>query len=231
MSAARRDIDLHKQVRFVSSNGIEVVCHLGDGSSYIASGYGGWQTVQRWRRTSLTQFQGAEPVRLSLPVIFDGFRRREGQEIKISNLERMARQPEPGKQPPTVRVHGAIPRSDIKKWVIESLDYSQQQHVIWGVENGVPVRYRQDVIVNLLQHVDEDRIKVNTTGTGFGASGSPQGARPTPAHKFHVVRSGETIWQISKEEYGAAKWYRDILKANHLRSPSSIRKGMKLRMP
>jgi len=231
VSAQRQDINLSRQLQFISSNGLDFICHLGATSSYLSGGYGGWQTVQRWRRVALTQFQGAEPVRMALPIIFDGFRSGEGQEDKISKLERMARPPAPGKEPPTIQINGAVIRPDIKKWVIESLDYSQQQHVIWTVHNGVPVRLRQDVIVNLLQYIDDDRVALQTVGTGFGAGGNPGGARPAPKHKWHVVKTGETIWQISKEEYGNAKWYRDILKANHLRSPSSIRKGMRLKMP
>jgi len=223
--------DYSKKVRFEASNGLTVEAFLDEGASYISGGYGGWQTVSRWRRVAITQFNGADPVRISLPIVFDGFREGKGQEIAISHLERMARSPGDGKEPPTVDIFGAVPRRDIDKWVIESLDYSQQRKVIWDVVGGVAVRLRQDVVVNLLQAVDDDRVALaNLAGTGFGAGGNPGGARPTPRDKFYVVKQGDTIWSISKHEYGSPKWYRDIMKANHLRSPW-VKPGKKLRMP
>jgi LysM domain len=224
-------LSIRTHVRFIASNGLSFDAYLGDTSAYLSGGYGGWETVSRMRRVALTRFSGADPVRMALPIIFDGYRGDDGQEINIGKLERMARSPEAGVEPPTIQVLGAVPRPDIKKWVIESLDYASAQHVIWGVHNGVAVRLRQDVIVNLLQHVDADRVALKSAGTGFGPGGSPGGARPAPKHKFHIVKHNETIYQISKEEYGVAKWYKDILKANKIRSPWGIHNGQKLRMP
>jgi hypothetical protein len=223
--------DFSHKVRFEAATGLQFEAFLDEQPGSIVSGYGGWQTVSRWRRVAITQFVGAEPVRVALPIVFDGFREGKGQEVAISHLERMARSPGDGKEPPRVNIFGAVPRRDIDNWVIESLDYSQQKKVIWDIIGGVPVRLRQDVVVNLLQAVDDDRIALaNIAGTGFGAGGAPGAARPAPRDKFYVVKEDDTIWSISKHEYGDAKWYRDIMKANHLRSPW-LRTGMKLRMP
>lgn len=115
-----------------------------------------------------------------------------------------------------------MPRRDIDRWVIESLDWGT--NVIWGFNtHGVPVRFRQDVVVNLLQFVAPDPIPPAHRG---GA-----GRRPRPKHKWHVVKRGETLRKISVAEYGNQKWWRDIQKANHIKDPKKLRVGQKLRMP
>jgi nucleoid-associated protein YgaU len=221
------------QYQFTSDTGLSVVVYRDEAAPYIASGYGGWTTVSRMRRTALTQFTGPDPVRLAVPILFDGFMAGTPQESNISTLERMARPAVPGADPPTVRIDGGIPRKDITRWVIESIDYSGQSKVIWDIIGGVTVRLRQDAVVNMLQYVSADLVALQSgPNVGFGPGGtSLANRRPTPAHKFHTFKKGETLRMISGEIYGSVRWVRDIMQANGIRDPKSIKPGTKLRMP
>src|SRR5205823_4249211 len=95
------------QYRFQSPTGLTSTCLRDEAAPYIAGGYGGWQVVNRMRRTGLTQWVGRDPVRVVVPALFDGWESQEGQEIEISNLERMALPALRGGEPPPVRSAGS----------------------------------------------------------------------------------------------------------------------------
>lgn len=217
-----------QQITFTSETGLSVVVWRDETPPMLAGGYGGWQVVSRMRRVGIPNYVGVDPIRIQIPVLFDGWMDQASQEINISTLERMARPAIQGGEPPAIQVFGGIPRPDIKWWLIEDLDYSGQQKVEWGVKGGVPVRLRQDLVVKLIQQIKSDRVALATLGTGFGPGGAPS---PAPRHKFHVVKAGETMAQISTEEYGNPGRVRDILTANGIRDPKSIKEDQKLRLP
>ena len=97
-------------------------------------------------------------------------------------------------------------------------------NVIWGFDkHGVPVRFRQDVVVNLIQFIAPEALGA--------AKKKKSGGRPRPKHRFHYVKRGETLRSIAAKEYGNQKWWRDIAKANNIRDPKKLRVGQKLRLP
>lgn len=218
---------------FVSDTGLSVTM-LRDAAAPYINVSGGWKVVDRMRRVGLTQYGGSEPIRMVVPILFDGYAAGISQEVNISTLERMARPAVTGNDPPTVRVLGGVPRKDITKWLIESIDYAQQGKVIWGqTTSGVTVRYRQDAIVNLIQQVQDDLVALSSgQDVGFGVGGaSLANKRPTPNKPFHIKRHNETIAMISSGEYGSTRWVRDILQANGYRDGKSVPDGTNLRMP
>lgn len=212
-------MSVHRHYVFKADNGLQVTVMRGEETPNTTDGYGGWAVIDRPRRTGFTQWNGNSPFRLKLACIFDGWRTLDSVEDDISTLERMAL-PEGGNQPPTIDVIGAVPHKRIDKWVIESLEFGT--NAIWAVgPKGVATRYRQDVVVNLLQYIAPEEVKKEKR----------TGKRPKPKHKWHVVRHGETLRRISAEEYGDQKWWRDIAKANGIRDPKKIHVGQRLRMP
>jgi nucleoid-associated protein YgaU len=58
----------------------------------------------------------------------------------------------------------------------------------------------------------------------------PKGEVSLKAERFHIVRAGETLSDISRQYYGSADKWQKILGADHLpiENPSKIRPGMKL---
>ncbi len=58
----------------------------------------------------------------------------------------------------------------------------------------------------------------------------PKGEVSLKAERFHIVRAGETLSDISRQYYGSADKWQKILGADRLpiENPSKIRPGMKL---
>ena len=137
----------------ISADGIGDVTALMDADpSAIPSGYGGWIVIPRQRRVGLTVWQGKDPLRLKIPLLFDGLRDQIGQEVMISRLSRMALPPLGGGEPPQVKVDGnAIPRPGPKLWVIENLE--------WGAKRPLGLhRQRRDVSDEAGLHRESARV-------------------------------------------------------------------------
>lgn len=207
---------------FKAESGLQVTCLRGEEPPTITDGYGGWTVNDRPRRIGYPFWPGVNPLKMKVPCLFDGWAKGVNVEDGIGTLARMG-QPVggTGSQPPILNVIGAVPRPDIDRWVVESMEWGS--NVIWGFgPSGATKRFRQDVIVNLIQYIAATPLRHR--------SKLPSG-RPHPKHKFHRVKRGETLSKISSIEYGAAKWWRDIAKANKIRDPHKLKIGRNLRMP
>jgi LysM domain len=195
----------------------------GDGSPKVTGGHGGWNVTNRPHRRGLTTWDGVEPYRMSIPVVFEGWPDVAGQEIRIGTLSRMAT-PQGDDEPPRVSISGiGIPSEMPKKnWVIESLEWGD--NVLWDNQaNGSMVRLRQDCTVNLLQYVNEDRVAFSKL------SSAQPGAGAWPKH--HVWRKGDTLQRLASRFYKNSKKWKRIADANNIRDPKHIRIGRILRIP
>ena len=210
-------------IQFNGDEGTVVLALRNADPPTVTGGYGGWEVVPRPRRTGLTQWVGKDPIRVKIPIIFDGWESGHGIEEEIGKLVAISVPGANQAQPPTLDIQGAVPAKWVTKWVIESLEFGQ--NVIWARrDDGSTYRLRQDVVVNLLQYIDEDRV--------FGNAPKPKPRkRPKPKHRFHIVRAGETLRSIAAKEYGNQKWWRDIASANNIRPGERLRVGRRLRMP
>lgn len=207
-----------------SADGIPDAVALHDQApANLTGGYGGWTVVSRQRRVGLTVWQGKDPLRMQIPLIFDGVIDRVSQELNISHLGRMALPPGQIGEPPTVRVDGkGIPRPGPIDWVIESIDWGT--HVIYDTDaNNSLVRLRQDAIVHLLQYVAGDRAAFKSIPPGTKpASGWP---------KQHRVKKGETLQKIAVQYYKDATKWKKIADANNIRDPKHPPVGKVIRIP
>lgn len=208
------------QVRFDSSNGLSLVVLLGSSAARMTDGYGGWEVVDRPKRTGLTNWKGRPPYKMEVPILFDGWQAQVGQEIKISVLTRMALPPgAPNAEPPTLRVSGAVPRDDVT-WVIEAIDFGD--NVIYDMVGGVHVRLRQDAVVRLIEYVKDERI---------GHRNSPATRASGNAGRSTTVKAGETLRQIASREYRDPNKWTAIAAANAIGDPRRIIAGQVLRLP
>jgi nucleoid-associated protein YgaU len=73
-------------------------------------------------------------------------------------------------------------------------------------------------------------IKPGTVRPGAESAVTPAGQIPA-AEKTHVVKSGETLYQIAKQYYGNGEKWKLIAKANPKLSPTKVRVGDKLIIP
>lgn len=200
-----------------SSSGSKVVVYRGDTAPQMVGGYGGWEVVGRPKRTGLTQWIGKDPLRMKLPIIFDGSDQQISQESKITLLSRMALPTGPRGEPPRVSVLGAIPRKDLR-WVIESLEWGD--NVIWvTTSDTIGFRTRQDATLTLLEYVAEDRV---------GANRSTQNTRSPAAH---TAVPDDTLRGIAARVYGDQARWADIASLNEIRDPKTIEAGQVLRLP
>lgn len=204
----------------------------GDTPAQITGGYGGWDVVNRPKRKGLTQWNGKDPMRLQLPIMFDGWMDRDSQEIPISRLHRMSLPPAGVKQgePPIVAVGGnGVPHSGIERWVIENLLWGT--NVLWDKDrSGSMSRMRQDCVVNLIEFVDEDRvafsgIAVQPTTTPPKSTG--QGNRALQ----YTVQQGDSLTRIAADVYGDSTAWSVLAVANDLRDPGALIPGETLVIP
>lgn len=213
--------------------GIAPVSAMLGADAITPSGYGGWTVVSRQRRVGLTIWNGKDPIRMPVPIVFDGVRDGKSQEVLISRLNRMALPPTTGGEPPTITIDGAgVPKPGPTKWVIENIVWGT--NVIWDFAgNGVYARLRQDCVVNLLEYRAPDRAALrplmpgtNKTLTGQSATGWP---------KTYVIKAGDTLSKIAARFYHDATKWKLIANANKIRDPSIVSSkawvGKRIRIP
>src|SRR5262252_2873030 len=68
------------QVKFSCDAVADCYAFLDSTPPQITGGYGGWTVTNRERRVGLTQWQGKDPIRMALSIIFDGVITDQGQE-------------------------------------------------------------------------------------------------------------------------------------------------------
>lgn len=206
-------------VTFVAAGVGRVSAVLGQSAPKISDGNPIWETVDRPKRPSLVLWRGRKPVQLTVPIVFDGLGSGDSVEQAITTLDRMKRSPATGQEPPTVEVNGAVPRRDIKNWVITDIAWGDD--VVQDIIGGSPVRLRQDATVTLIEKIEDERL----------SRYQPTTKKNGPKHPFHTVKSGETLPKISQIEYGDVKHVAAIRKANNLADSKAIKVGQRLRMP
>lgn len=194
-------------VTFNPSVGQAVTVLLDASSPVLSGGYGGWETVDRPKRVSMTRFKGPAPFAQDIAVMFDSWIDGDSVEYDIMNLEHMAEQPGALEEPPKVTLGGMALRKDLT-WIITDLTFSDTV-VIWDfATNGVPVRLRQAVVVHLLQYVTDDVIL------------TPAAPAVTPGKKKtrKIVApgggGGMTLKQISQVVYGTPDKFYIIAETN-----------------
>lgn len=182
--------------------GVVVVALLGDGPPK-PTGYTGWEAVERPKRVPMTDWIKGDALRLSLPILLDGFREDRSMQQSVTRLENMARK-KGTKRPPTIQVSGPVPHSD-RIWVLEDLDWGD----LYRNERGVLVR--QAATLSLLEWVKGDVLG--------GAQRAREAGPLGPAALRYNVRVGDTLMKIAARKLGDAKRWQEIAELNNLRDP------------
>lgn len=198
-----------------SSNGRQVLVLRGADPPTMTAGGGGWETVERPRRTAFVQWTNPVPYQMTVPILFDGFAKNRNLESDISAVNQMKMSPGDLIPPPTLQIDGALPVKGAT-WVITDIDWGT--NVIWSAKDGRGYRLRQDAVLQLLQFVAEDRLAFN--------GGVPKGATQP-----YTVKDGEDLQSVAKKHYGDAGQAKTIAKANGIRDPKTVKAGTKLKIP
>lgn len=183
----------------------------------FVAGFGGWEVLDRPKRTGATRWAGKAPLAMDVAILFDGFIQSDPVEAEITRLMHMAWAPAINDEPPKVRVSGGTP-GDTFTWLVNDLSWGDNQ--IWDFYRGSMVRFRQDVVVHLLQSVDVNLAAVARPHVGGKVS-----------PRYYTVKRGDTLQKIAVKMYGDREKWKVIAKANKIRDPRKIRVGQRLKIP
>lgn len=211
---------------------VTVTVLAGDGAPTVTDGYGGWDEIARPRRIGMATWNGYPALRLSIPIVFNSVGlgnpavQPSGAAIErdIALLEGMARSPRPAKEPPAISLdcHGAlIPHKDIKKWVIENIE--------WGdaLRNSSGDRIRQDATVTLMEKIEDAAIEERSA-----ANRAREKSGQTKKHPGrYTVKKGDTLSKIARVLLGDADRWVEIAKLNNIRDPRTLKVGRVLKLP
>ena len=211
-------------VTFTSQTGTTVRVLLDAPSPELTGGFGGWEVIDRPKRSGLTRFKGKEPFAQSIAVLFDGVEDDEDQEPMIADLISMTEPRTALETPPTLTVDGTVVRSDIPAWVIQNITFSTD-NVIWTMLGGSPRRLRQPAVVELLEFIDDTVILTQPT---------PAVASKSKPAKNIKVPQETTLYSLAVQYYGDPSKYMDIWLLNPFLDPdprAPIPKGYNITIP
>lgn len=218
---------------------------LGGERPDVSSGYGGWNEVERPKRTTVTTWRGQPARRMQLTVLFDNFADGGSIETDLRRLERMAL-PRPGGQPPTIKVSapgGVVPPAyEDLPWVIDAIS--------WGdaLMNTYGNRTRQEATVTLLQYVSDELVRVSPakkrrskSNRATGKTTKKGAKRKRVASKGKATRStraatavaydGEDLLSVAARELGDATRWHELADLNGIRDPRAITRAQVIRLP
>lgn len=184
---------------------------------------GGWDTIERKRRRSITEYKGGPGMSMTLALIFEGFKTKESVEGDIRTLEALGRPAAGEAEPPEIVVNGngAIPHDVWNDpevtWVIQSIEEQD------GTEWHYAERIRALFVVNLIEYSPDD-LKIR----------GPHHHKKRKRLKTYVLKKGDTLMKIAarKDVYGDAHKWKRIAKANHIRDPHHPGKpGKRIKIP
>jgi hypothetical protein len=204
-------------IRIVSNvPSIIVEMLLDSDGARITGGYGGWDTIARPRRQALTDWIGRGPFTMTVSAILDGHMDGTRVEGQCHSLERLALpHPNPGGQPPVVRLAGAaVPHNDLE-YVIENIE--------WGdtMRDNSGNRTRQHVVVNFLRYVAVDKIQ-------FTAAAKIRAKTPKVG-KTITTKKGDTLAKIAARELGDSTRVNEIRQLNPgIRDPNKVPPTVKI---
>jgi hypothetical protein len=226
-------LDYRKFTVTFSCDGVpDVIALLDQTPVQVMGGHGGWQVTSRERRIGLTQWRGNDPIRLAVPILFDSnIHDISKQSTGIRHLQLMGRPPKINDgEPPIITVVSEGIRYPTSKgskqeWVIENMQ--------WGTNVMMRDYLRQDVVVNLIEYIDEDRVAFAHIPTiskhrhkkpkhpthQSHKDPRPRGKSKAGWPKFYHPMPGDTLPKIAAKFYhDSSNWHR-IATANHIRDP------------
>lgn len=200
------DIELFYRFTRLDTNA-NVTVKRDSAAAKISSVGGRWNVVNRPRRVSITTYDGTDPYRMDVPILFDGWDTGRSMEDAISILNQMQVPPSDYGTPPQVRIEGAVPVKNAK-WVIDP-------HIDWGdniIYHEDGYRLRQDAVVHLLQYSAAEDLQI----------------KPPATTRIIHVKDGDTLKSISKAQYGTPIYWSTIKNANKIRDPKKLPKTLRI---
>jgi hypothetical protein len=223
-------MSVHPTVTFhqVDPKGGSLTALLGQGVPTVTAA-GGWNMVQREKQTSITEWQGFDPISMDIPIVFDGFMTGASVEHSINSLYWLMRTPQGARHEPAVlTLKGPVPYTNLR-WVINNIQPASGEDDEIRRSDGQRVRFT--ATVTLVQHVAGNVVVTHkhSPAKRHKATSSRRGS--TTRVRYYNVRSGDTLGKIAaKLLHNANRWH-DIAKLNGIRDPNNLKVGRRLKIP
>jgi len=179
--------------------------------------------VERPLKTSVPEYKGHDPLRMSVSVIFDGYRANRDVGAQANALWSLGNLQSGRSRTPLIRLAGPGPvMFHSVRWTIDGLvEWDEDPEPIWN-NDGVLVR--QAMTVHLLERVPDSQLQASITRsrrTGSGARNGPH---------YTIVKAGENdLGDVSKRLYGARNRARDLAQANNLAVGARLKRKQRIR--
>lgn len=212
----------------VDPKGGSLTAELGDGVPTV-TGAGGWNLVPREKQTSITEWQGYDPLSMDIPIVFDGFLDDTSIEQSIKSLYWLMRQPQgPRHEPAVLSLSGPIPYTELR-WVINNIQPVTGGDAELRRSDGNRVRFT--ATVTLVQYVAGNTVTSHKPSPAKRHKGTTSRKGGTTRVRYYTVRSGDTLPKIaSRLLHSSNKWH-DIAKLNNIRDPNHVKVGTRLKIP
>jgi nucleoid-associated protein YgaU len=190
----------------------------GTSSPKIISGGARYNQVNRPRRRSVVQWDGDDPWRMDVPVIFDGYIGVQPPSYPSISVERDIRKVTQMEQsrgdlitPWTFYLDGGLPVVGAV-WVMEGIDWGDV--VYWEPDNhGSGYRVRQDATFHCLEYVAETVLQIN---------------KPPPMSVPYIVKRGDTLALIAARHHSTEA---ALKTANNIRDGKALKPGITIMIP
>lgn len=213
----------------VDPKGGKLTAELGNGVPVLTAN-SGWNSIQRQRQVSVTEWAGRDPITLDIPIMFDGLRHNSSVERSVNSLYwLMLHQQGPRREPAVVMVKGPVPYSTYR-WVISGIQPGQDaDSVVRRESDGRIIRWVGTV--TLTQHVPGDVMVIHKKSPAKTHRASTQKHGGTTRVRYYTVRQGDSLGSIAARLlHSSSKWH-EIAKLNNIRDPNSIKVGQRLKIP
>lgn len=120
------------------------------GDDALTGGVGGWEFLDRPRRTAAVEWVGTPGYQLVLPLVLDGTEVRRGVDVSVEAQCRIVTawgRPAGDGPPPVLTVAGPLRIATASRWVLDDVEWGRQ------IRNRAGQRILQEVTLTLLQHV------------------------------------------------------------------------------
>lgn len=193
---------------------------MGEEAPTFSGGYGGFEEVERPKRSPIAEWKSPPAKRLELALMLDGFRDDRAVDGELFQLARLATN-DGLNAPPKVRVSGAgVPGDGLIAWYIT--DFAWTQNALNSA--GAPTRV--SITLSLIEAVADDAIERTTRDRV----------------RLYEVKKGDTLVKVAASVLGFGGRWRELLAANpkftkgkkkgkRRRGPKDVVVGEKLRVP
>lgn len=195
-------------IRLTSNTGENLLCDIGDSPPQLTGGVGGTQTVDIPYQTQAVVWQTHPPYGLVLKILLDGHDTGRSVEADVKTIYRMARADPGAVRPPSVKVSGPVPRTDLA-WLIEGVDEGTTVSTD-VIRRDDDARTRQQITLTLI----EDRLPQTVVAKAATTKKVSKKVKTVAVHKGDTLRSIAKRYKVAYADLKAAN--KDVRDPNHL---------------